>query len=697
MPATSLPGATRRTSMTRNRIYRAIRWALAGLLAASTILPLHRLLDPSRTGAAGQATRRALESLFPSAWVATAGLFLLAGALTWLGAGERTLGWLHAAADLVRPIEGRVWAAGCGLVATSGAGAVTGWLLRGRTTLIDEMAQLRHARLLAQGRLAEAWPFDEAFRSIQNGLFTGEGWVSIYPPGHTALLAAGLRTGLHPWTGPLLTGVAGVFTALILLRLWPARPATARLAGLAAACSPFLWGLGAGSLSHVAALAGVTVTLWATLRARDGSPGWAGVAGLAAGWTVAARPWMGMGLTLLLPAGLLFAAWREAERPWAWVATRLSLAALGGLPFALALAAFNSRLFTDGATLGYSVAFGPSHGLGFHTDPWGNVYGLREALAYTGADIAQLGTRLLETPISLVLVVAVWLFMTPRLPRGSVPLMVWALLPVAANAAYWHHGIHRGPRMLLEASPAWIALVILALAQGTTAPANRRVRAGVSMLVVLSVGWAAGAAIPARLASWSLPEPEVLPTPPDGPAIVFVHGSWASREAERLSGLGVRRDSVETALRRNDLCQLHRAARAGGSSGTTWHRDLDLDPAPGSPDALQPVRLSPGNVALLRDPRNLTADCLREARADRAGVTPLAPILARVAPWSPDVPVVWVRDLGPEENRALVEAMPDRSAWVWGTDAGLEEFEEGMSRIWGEGDRAQEVEGVSGR
>jgi hypothetical protein len=366
---------------------------------------------------------------------------------------------------------------------------------------------------------------------------------------------------------------------------------------------------------------------------------------------------------------------------------------VGGLPFAIWFGTVNARLFGDPATLGYSVAFGPSHGLGFHPDPWGNYYGLREALAYSGADLAQLGVHLLETPVSLVLVVAVWLLLTPRLPRGAGVVLGWALLPVVANAVYWHHGIHRGPRMLLEAAPAWAALAILALAQGTTRPSSRRTRGAVAALALLSLGWAATLGIPPRVASWTLPPEEALPTPPTTPAVVFVHGSWASREVARLAARGMRRDSIETAIRRNDLCRVHLATRgtAPGTevAGLEATRDpveaLDLAAVPGSPPGLHRVRLSPGNVVLLREPTRLPPSCRREARADTAGVTPLAPILARVAPWSPEEPVAWVRDLGPEANRALLAKMPGRVPWVWVGGEELEDFESGMARIWGDG------------
>ena len=84
------------------------------------------------------------------------------------------------------------------------------------------------------------------------------------------------------------------------------------------------------------------------------------------------------------PLGLWVAAWGGKDATERWLGRRLGGAAVGGAPFALALAAYNRALFGAPSRFGYEAAFGPAHGLGFHRDPWGNLYGLREAVAYTG-------------------------------------------------------------------------------------------------------------------------------------------------------------------------------------------------------------------------------------------------------------------------------------------------------------------------
>jgi hypothetical protein len=107
----------------------------------------------------------------------------------------------------------------------------------------------------------------------------------------------------------------------------------------------------------------------------------------AGGAFVCTRPWTG----LVVSGTLVLAVWipisLHKARPKAWLARQATALIAGGLPFALAVAAWNKALYGHALLLGYTVAFGPAHGLGFHTDPWGNEYGPVEALAYTGSDL----------------------------------------------------------------------------------------------------------------------------------------------------------------------------------------------------------------------------------------------------------------------------------------------------------------------
>ena len=225
------------------------------------------------------------------------------------------------------------------------------------------MVQLLQARSWAAGALGAPLSDQTASRLVQNGVLASPGWVSVYPPGHTALLALGFGLDV-PWlVGPALTAA----TTLAARRLLSARPGAALAGGVLVAFSPFVVLLGGGYLSHASAAAA------AARRA---------------------------------PAPF----WKAAVR---WFGKRVALWPLGGLPVAAAFALYHRTVFGHPLRLGYAAAFGPAHGLGFHPDPWGNRYGTLEALAYSGFDLMALGTHLLETPVSVVGLVGVWLVLAP--------------------------------------------------------------------------------------------------------------------------------------------------------------------------------------------------------------------------------------------------------------------------------------------
>ena len=144
----------------------------------------------------------------------------------------------------------------------------------------------------------------------------------------------------------------------------------------------------------------------------------------------------------------------------------------------------------------------------------------------------------------------------------------------------------------------------------------------------------------------------------------------------------MRRDSVETALRRNDLCAVDVYAgwrEAGGPGGAP---PLDFHPAPGPAPHLRPELLSEGNAALVRPGSPLGDACVREARSDRFGTVELEPLLWK-APPLPGARVVVARDLGPAANARTLLAFPGATPWVL-VDAGrMMSYSEGMEMLWG--------------
>jgi len=662
------------------------RRLFGALLLVGAYVPLHRLLDPVRAGPAGEATRATAEAAWGVGLFGTMIALGVAAVLVLLVPGGRLEAAIAGAGRLVaRPGSGP-FAAALGVIAGLLSLTVALAVYRGVPSSVDEMAQLLHARALAGGRLAIPLPGNASAWTIQNGMATPEGWASIYPPLHTILLALGLRLGA-PWmVGPVSVGIATWASTLAFERLLGAL--VGRVAGLALALAPFWILTGATYLSHTSAAAALALLLWSGLRAREGGLGWAIAAGAAAGAAVASRPWVGLTCSATLLAVLW---WSDRRR----IVPRLAALSAGGLPFALLLFWWNERLFGGALTLGYSATFGPSHGLGFHVDPWGNLYGGREALAYTSGDLLQLGAHLFETPLPAVALVGAALIAGLR-STGIRPLLAWVAAAVAANALYWHHGIHLGPRMLYESVPAWVGLSVAAaawLVTADTVPPRLRRLAGwavaVSVLgapfltasVVSSTSFGDGGSVTAAL-------PDAVPSEP---TLVFAHGSWSSRVVARLSVAGMRRDSVESALRRNDLCRVDRYARWRATAPTMRANAapaLDLRPLPGTPDDLVRVRLSAGNDAWA-DPNTPWDDrCMREARADAMGSIELEPLAWRGSPL-PGRALVIARDMGPDVNAMVRAAMGDRRAFLYvagdgTTPPALLPYDDGLRRLWGE-------------
>jgi hypothetical protein len=682
------PGGVRLTPT--RAVARGLRVTLGVALLAATFLPAQRLLDPALTGLAGAVTRQVAEVSWSGALWGTLMVVLLAVVLArWLPALD-IVGIGEAAARRLERIDGRRFVALCAGLAFVLSLMASLAVLRGLPSSVDEMVQLLHARILLGGRTALPLPDPAAAWIVQNSVVTPSGWASIYPPFHTLVLALGLAVGV-PWlVGPVMTGTGAGLVAASFDRLLPGRRPLARVAALLCAVSPFLLFLGGTELSHTTAAALAALTLWTALRARDGVPAWALLTGLAVGAFVSTRPWTGM----VVSAALVGTVWVPEARRRAggarWLATRAVATLAGGAPFAVLLLGWDRALFGGPFVLGYSAAFGPAHGLGFHRDPWGNVYGLREAVAYTGADLSLLGAVLLESPLPALAVVGAGLTMARALDAGERVLVAWATAGVAANFVYWHHGIHMGPRFLFETGAAWVGLWVVGLfhlARGPGGPFVHRAVGWAAALCVVAAPFLAverGLAyrVPTEIASVAR-----LPDPPVRPALVFVHGSWSSRSAARLVAAGMRRDSVETALRRNAACAVDAYARWRSAGAPPPAPSLDLESRPGPGPGLAFVELSPGNQVAVRPGAPADSVCTREARSDRLGTLELEPLLWQ-APPLPGRKLVVARDLGPETDARALRSFPGYHPYV-AVDGGpgrpprLLEYHQGMELLWG--------------
>jgi hypothetical protein len=663
-----------------------LRRVVGVALVALVVLPVYRLLVGREVGLAGATVVAYADLARSMLWLGTAivaGIAVVLGRVIEPGGAERRTSALGARLAAI-PIS--AFALALALLTTAATAWFSRAVLEARPNLVDGMVQLQQARYVAAGHLAgPAGPLS-AFWQIQNSIVTPNGWVSQYPPGHVVLLGLGLVLGAAWMVGPVLAGIAVFFAALAAERLLPADRAVARVGALLAAGAPLAIAHAGSYMNHVTASACGALAVYAALRARDGRAAWAVLAGAAGGAAFTVRP-----LAAIMIGVIVLLTWTLAPDPSPATASRASsrqgvrhlgarvgLALLGAVPFGLAVAAYNAHFFGDALRFGYVAAYGPGVGLGFRRDPWGNQYGLVEAIAYTSSDLTALSLNLLEAPMPVAVVVGLFLLIVARpLAAGERVIACWALLPVLSNVFYWHHGIFMGPRMMAESAPAWALLTAVAAAALVRRAARQVQVGGVPYSPRVAVGsafvlaWALGVAYlaPDRLRSyggpWMASARRVLPEPAE-PALVFVHGAWTGRIGAELQGAGVRLDSLETLLRQNSACEAQHyrdayvAPRLRGTTAVPLP-PADLAPRAGTPGGLDRVDVSPGSRINVRRGVRLSPDCLREVAADTSGALDVAPHL-----WQHDLPglpargTMFVRDLGPARNAELIAAYPSR-------------------------------------
>jgi len=676
--------------------------ALGAALLVFALVPIYRRMDTSGGAAYRETAVEVADGALRYGLWGTVVTVLLAVVLALLLRGGMLRAVAGRAAKGLNAVPDWAFATALALAAAATATVVMRVLYEGFLTNVDEMASLLQARYLAHGMLAGPTHGVGEFWLIPNTLVVPEGLVSQYPPTHLFAIAAAVRLGAPLLLGPFCFAVMVALFALSLPRMLPGQRAAARTAAALVAICPLLLFLSGGILNHVSTGALLAGALYCSLRARDGSAWWSVAAGLAVGLAVADRPLTSLVLGALFTLGLWGPRVLASEKPPTWLFSRSLGTLAGGAPIAVLLAWYNRTLFGSPTRLGYEAAFGARHGLGFHQDPWGFHYGWAEAVTFTSADLVSVGTQMMETPFPITLLIGAYLLAGRRFPRGTAFLVAWAFLPVLANAYYWFHTA----RMLYEATPAWLALSVLAaadLASPSEADKPGRLRElardavawSLAVAMVGSLAWG----IPARWESfeWSdetLSRISVPSLPTEQEAVVFVHTSWNERTSSALQvGGGMRQDSIITALRRNTSCGLYLYAAGReeivryGRSATLPPADLDQIPGTHSDIELPPLRA--GSTVRIRRGEPFPPACARQLAADRFGAVSLAPLV-----WQGDLPGIeeglplYVRDMGPEKNRAVLDLYPERVPFALTPTAvegppRLLPYADAMALLWG--------------
>lgn len=365
----------------------------------------------------------------------------------WFGAGGDS-----SPADLVVPLAAAVWAAGVALLL-----AVVAY--QRHPHIADEVAYLLHARYLAEGQLSlPVPPVPEAF-DVELMFRDGGRWYSPVPPGWPAVLAVGVLAGA-PWlVNPVLAGVSVLLAHRLLKHLYDEN--TARVGTLLLAVSPWFLFLSMSLMNHTVVLAVALMGALAVARLREcNRPGWAALAGGAAGVVSLVRPLDGLVVGVVLGCWIVAAAGRTG---------RFKAAAVFGITAAVVAAAvmpYNHHLtgdptlfpimeYTD-AVYGAgsnALGFGPDRGLGWGGfDPFPG-HDLLDALINTNLNSFALNTELFGWSCGSLLPVLL-LTATRRINRTDLAMMGVVALVVVLYGLYWFSG---GP----DFGPRYWFLVLL--------------------------------------------------------------------------------------------------------------------------------------------------------------------------------------------------------------------------------------------
>ncbi len=554
--------------------------------------------------------------------------------------------------------------AAAALLLSVGAAYVMQHLFAGNPHLVDEMAQLFHARVFAYGRLAAPRPEPPAAFLITHTWTTEAGWVSQYPPGQTALLALGLLLRAEWLVNPILGGLSTLLVYRVAKGLYGR--ATALAAALLWALSAWVLFMSGTYLNHVGAVSFALVAWAVVLGSREHRTWHWLVAGGALAATAATRPLDGLAAALPLLVWILGHHRRLAALSWMTA---------GGLPIMLVWGYLNWRIYGHPLRLGYTALYGSEHSLGFHPDPWGQPFTPAIALSNLAVGIRRLHLYLYEWPIPALLPLAAWAVAGRQRRLRDLVLAAGIISVPALYFFYWHSGFYLGPRFYYTAAPFLVIATARAWRAGWLWAHRRRsgpVRADVA-LAAAGLGvvlWGSLGVLPSRwevyregLATLKLHPERELAARGVRRALVLVPESFGSRTIVRLWALGVPPGLVERAYRRLDTCDLYRFTRA--AEAAAWPppdvtaRLERLEEATGDPPPL--LKTWPDPTVRFRPGSTPPEECQVELRRDLAGFT-LFGYLAWRNPVGLSDGVVFARDLF-EQNPALLARYPGWEVW----------------------------------
>lgn len=303
----------------------------------------------------------------------------------------------------------------------------------------DAGSSLFQAVLLSQGKFRLNPDFPQFYNAT--AILWNYGVCSMYPPGHSMMLALGEFFHMAWLIGPLL-GALTVAMVFLIGSNWFGR-STGLLAALLLAVSPHFLAMSPSYFSHSTAAFWLTATLYTGLVISEMRPSMASgfSTGFCAAMTFLSRPLTAF--TMGLPIGLDFLCQSIRQKQHRQI--------LGACIALLCMATFffyyNFQTTGDFFLSGYQAA-GANHRLGFggitnHTPELGFYNTLNNLWEY--------GRWAPGVFPSVYLLLAIWLVVGPFSRKELVLASMWLLLPASYFFYYWQD-LSLGPRFMYEAA-----------------------------------------------------------------------------------------------------------------------------------------------------------------------------------------------------------------------------------------------------
>lgn len=497
----------------------------------------------------------------------------------------------------------------------------------------DSVTYLFQAQTLARGALtAPAPPLaepDATAHFAQEFLLVRDGrWFGKYPPGYPALLALGVLAGA-PWlVNPLLAAMTVALVYALARQLYGRGPWLPALAATLLAASPFFLVMSGSLMAHPGELFWSTLFMLAWTKSlpppgkmgRDGGR-WAVVAGAALGMLLLTRQFAALTVGLAFGGG------------WLWLAARTTAGRhQGGSSWAVARLAFSQacrgRLLAAFLAISPFLLVLPVYQAAVAGDARSDprlLYWPYDRVGF-GPDIGEAENAFYMSAAEGQPAIA-WYTDPTQPPRGHSPAR--GLYNLGRNLDALETDLFGGPP-LLALGFVWLAFLL------------RRPTAvdWLLLLTLLAVAggyvayWASGIAYGPRYFYAALPSLVILSARGIS-ALAFVAG----RRAVLI---------LVTLLLAASLVRMPARLAA--------YRDYNFVSA--APRKLVEARVTPPALVFVT--------------ASDADWWEYGVFFSGNTPWL-DGPVVYARDLGPEENARLAARFPGRSSWLW-RDSRLDEL-----------------------